>query len=249
MKAPEEKKNRPAWHEPHAGIRTDSYALLGALLTAPPSRVVLSLVKELDWGHNLPADLQDALAELSRCGSTVPEAGIAAEYNRLFVGLGSGELVPYASWYRDKIIQSTPLAAVRSDLVRLGIARQPGTSESEDHAGALCEVMALLSVPGNVSDSWQGAFFGKHILPWMMQFFTDMRKAAQTPFYSAVAGFGSVFLAWEKEYLEFTVREYHPERPSQTPTGTEYAEEKTGHCPPGRSCSIENNSGGREHDR
>ncbi len=63
--------------------------------------------------------------------------------------MGCGEMVPYASWYRDRMIQSSPLASLRADLMRLGIVRQPDSYESEDHAGALCETMALLSREAN----------------------------------------------------------------------------------------------------
>ena len=54
-------------------------------------------------------------------------------------------MVPYASWYRERMIQSSPLASLRGDLMRLGIVRQPDSYESEDHAGAICEAMALLT--------------------------------------------------------------------------------------------------------
>ena len=93
----------------------------------------------------------------------VRQKGIAEEFQRLFVGLGSGELVPYASWYLEKMIQSAPLAAIRADLGRLGIVRQSTCFEPEDHAGVLCEIMALLSVPENdIAEEEQAAFFRSH---------------------------------------------------------------------------------------
>jgi len=196
-------ESRPRWYAPHANIRTDSYVLLAAMLLGPPSEETVKLVRELHWEEDLPEALTSALAALSHAGRTCPAHSIAEEFHRLFVGLGSGELVPYGSWYREKNIQSAPLAAIRTDLAHLGILRKADCFEPEDHAGALCEIMALLSMPENaVPEYEQAAFFRQHLGPWMPQFFKDLQAGQKKQFYRTVGIFGSSFLDYESEYLQ-----------------------------------------------
>lgn len=193
----------PSWHEPYAEIRTDAYVLLAAFLNCAPTREFLRLLQDLHWSEALPEELHQALAAIKRAGKDTPEETIAEEYQRLFVGLGSGELVPYASWYREKMIQSAPLAHIRTDLRKLGVIRRDDTFETEDHAGALCEIMALLTLPDNeVDEGEQAAFFKKHISPWMGRFFADLEAGGNAGFYPAVGRFGRCFLAGESFYLQ-----------------------------------------------
>jgi len=195
-------QSRPAWYKPHSHIRTDSYVLLAALLNDTPSEIVMELVQNLCWDEDLPESMNEALAALSRAGRTCPVDTIAEEYYRLFVGLGSGELLPYGSWYREKTIQSAPLAAIRSDLARLEIVRQADCFEPEDHAGVLCEIMALLSFPANeMPEHEQAAFFDRHLGPWLPQFFKDLQAVEKSEFYRTVGAFGCCFMAGEIDYL------------------------------------------------
>ncbi len=203
MKATAGYQSRPAWYRPYARIRTDGYVLLAAFLTGSPSRNLIVLVREMGWNDDLPEKLLANLALLNQAGRRCPADRIVEEYNRLFVGLGSGELVPYASWHLEKMIQSAPLAAIRSDLNRLGIVRQAGSFESEDHAGALCEIMALLSAAENeVSDQEQADFFERHIASWLPQFFMELGSVDKAEFYPTVGAFGSAFLETERDYLQ-----------------------------------------------
>jgi TorA maturation chaperone TorD len=192
----------PAWIRPHAAIRTDGYVLLAALLTDTPTEDTINLVRNLNWEEDLTVPMQTALTELVHACAVCSLNSIVKEYDRIFVGLGSGELVPYGSWYLEKMIQSAPLAAVRYDLARLGIIRQSGCFESEDHAGALCETMALLSLPENaIPESDQAYFFANHIATWVPQFFQDLQTLDNVGFYRSVGRFGWCFLSAEKEYL------------------------------------------------
>ena len=64
------------------------------------------------------------------------------EYFDLFIGVGRGELCPYASYYLTGFLNERPLARVRQDLKHLGIERAEGQREPEDHLAILCEMMA-----------------------------------------------------------------------------------------------------------
>ncbi len=90
--------------------------------------------------------LGSALAEIGALAQAMPEEAVAAEYNELFIGLTRGELVPYASYYLTGFLYEKPLARLRGDMSRLGIARADASTEPEDHIAALCEMMAGLIV-------------------------------------------------------------------------------------------------------
>ena len=96
-----------------------------------------------------------------------------------------------------------PVAALRSDLARLGIERQSGIVESEDHISALCDAMALIIRNGNeISLDTQRAFFNDHIAPWVHQFFSDMQNAKTAHFYRSVGFFGESFFDFEQQLLQ-----------------------------------------------
>jgi TorA maturation chaperone TorD len=194
----------PGWFTSFAGLRADAYVLAASLLGKPPSEHLVGILRNLEWDEGVPEKVCHALRVLRQACLDYPLALLEEEYHSLFVGLGSGEVVPYASWYREGKIQSTPLAALRSDLVRLGIVKQEETIEPEDHAGALCEIMALISQePNNVPHTTQARFFEQHIAPWMIRFFDDLNSIRSSAFYRAVGLFGSCFLEFEREYLEY----------------------------------------------
>ena len=51
---------------------------------------------------------------------------IEREFFDLFIGVGRGELMPYASYYLTGLLHERPLARLRADLSELGIARASG---------------------------------------------------------------------------------------------------------------------------
>ncbi len=198
------KIDAPVWFASYANIRTDVYVMLASLLGRPPSKELLNILQNLQWDGAVPETMDTSLRALCKAGLYYSPAAMEDEFNRLFVGLGCGEMVPYASWYRERMIQSSPLASLRSDLFGLGIVRQEGSYESEDHAGALCEIMALISrKPNDEPHATQAAFFQRHIAPWMMTFFEDMQSAKSARFYRVVGLVGSRFLESESEYLKY----------------------------------------------
>lgn len=185
-----------------AQVRTDSYILLASLLGHPPSVALRDVLVNLQWDDAVPDGLGRSLTALSQAGCACAIESMQAEYQKLFVGLGSGELIPYASWYLEKRIQSRPLAKLRSDLYRLGVVRQAGDHEPEDHAAALCEVMTILSdAAGGYPLDTQIDFFERHLATWITGFFHDLRMARSAVFYRSVGAFGSHFMECESRYL------------------------------------------------
>ena len=129
-------------------LRGQVYRLLSRLLAAPPDRAVLDLVSGME-GDDTP--LGRGIAALAaRAAITSPEAA-ADEYGDLFIGVGRGELVPFASYYLTGFLNEKPLARLRGEMARLGIARADDVKEPEDHIAALCEMMAGL-IEGSFGD-------------------------------------------------------------------------------------------------
>ena len=64
------------------------------------------------------------------------------EYFDLFIGVGRGEILPYASYYLTGFLHERPLARLRGDLPLFGIERVDNNPEPEDNAATLCEIMA-----------------------------------------------------------------------------------------------------------
>jgi len=198
------KTDGPAWLAAYAKIRCDSYVMLASLLGQQPSETLLKVIQNLQWDEPIPERLDRAVKALRQASHEYLLGDLEDEYTKLFVGLGCGEIVPYASWYREKMIQSSPLASLRSDLILLGIVRQADSHESEDHAGALCECMALISKKPNEMDyAMQAKFFKQHVAPWMASFFKDLESAKSAQFYRKVGIFGSRFLESEIEYFKY----------------------------------------------
>jgi TorA maturation chaperone TorD len=127
-------------------------------------------------------------------------AQVQREFFDLFIGVGRGELLPYASYYLTGFLQDRPLARLRGDLARLGLARAEGRFEPEDHLGTLCEIMSgfadgRFAVPAEE----EKAFFGRFLLPWAPRFFADLEHAKPASFYKAVGTVGRVFIEIEAE--------------------------------------------------
>ncbi|MCW8087960.1 molecular chaperone TorD family protein [Roseococcus sp. MDT2-1-1] len=142
----------------------------------------------------LPGDdtpVGTALGALGEAARAADPISAGREYHDLFIGLGRGELLPFASYYLTGFLHERPLAELRGDLARLGIARAAAVPEPEDHIAFECEVMAglLRGAPEEVD-----AFFARHLRPWAMRFFADLELAEAAVFYRAVGGLGRALM-------------------------------------------------------
>lgn len=165
--------------------RANLYALLGHLLSGVPDAAVLRRLGALE-GDASP--LGQALGALA-AGARVAEAeALAHEYHDLFIGLGRGELLPFASYYLTGFLHERPLAELRAELLRLGIARAEGVREPEDHVAFICEVMAGLLRGGAPEEAER--MLQRHLRPWAARFFTDLEGAKAAVFYRAVGTLG-----------------------------------------------------------
>lgn len=183
-------------------MRAAVYELLSALLAGQPADETLQRLRDI--GDVDASDGQIAMGwELMKQASLKSDmASVHEEYFALLIGVGRGELVPFGSWYITGFLMEKPLAVLRSDLEKLGIERQSGVAESEDHVAALCDAMALIIQHSDeIPFSTQQTFFNDHLAPWVGQFFNDMQNAKAAHFYRSVGFFGESFFDFEQQLL------------------------------------------------
>jgi TorA maturation chaperone TorD len=179
--------------------RAQQYALLATLLAAAPSRALLGQIAQLG-AADAATPLGAAHADLAAAAEATTPSEVEREFYELFVGLGRGELLPYASYYLTGFLNERPLSRLREDLAQLGIARSDDNPEPEDHAATLCEIMAgLASGRFPAPPQAQRTIFERHLAPWMGRLFADMEKAEGAKFYAKVGTLGRLFLDIEAE--------------------------------------------------
>ena len=187
--------------DPVDAARSHEYLLLATLLSAAPSGKLLDQLAALT-GDATP--LGRAHIALAAAAAGAVPAKVEREYFDLFVGLGRGELLPYASYYLTGFLNERPLSRLRADLAALGIERVANGSEPEDHAAILCEIMAgLAGGRFEAPSDAQRAFFEKHVAPWMGRLFDDIEGAEHATFYRAVGALGRAFIEIEMEAFTF----------------------------------------------
>jgi TorA maturation chaperone TorD len=181
--------------------RGQEYSLLSALLLRSPDAQMLGRLAHL--GDGSPLGL--AHAALAEAAARTDAESAAREHFTLFVGLGRGELLPYASYYLTGSLQGRPLASLRQTLQRIGIERVDGQAEPEDHAAILLEVMAGLA--GGAISAPAGTdreIFDHHLAPWIGRFFADLEHTASADFYARVGMLGRTFIGLETQAFLLT---------------------------------------------
>jgi len=179
--------------------RADLYNFLGLLLAGPPNEMLLEQCADLGGDDGPLGTAINALAKIARLSKP---AQVEREFNKLFIGLGRGELLPYASYYLTGFLNEKPLASRRRDMAARGMRRAPNVYEPEDNIASLMELMGAMIVgrfgaPAPLDD--QKVFFNRHITPWAGHFYSDLEAAKNSVFYAAVGAVGRVFMEIESE--------------------------------------------------
>jgi TorA maturation chaperone TorD len=188
--------------------RADLYALIARLFIAPPDVVLLSALANADsfTSHQTDNPLDIAWEKLILTAAVMDAYPVQDEFNALFISAGTPLVDPYASKYLGGFMNEKPLAALRSELAELGLARVAGVCETEDHLAALCEtIRAMIAGEQGVVRQplqRQKLFFEKHIAPWYSRCFDDIRSATDANFYRQVAEFAQAFFSIESEAFE-----------------------------------------------
>lgn len=186
-------------------LRADLYNFLGLMLSGPPDQLLLDQCAGLSGDDS---DLGQAIAGLARVAKASKPKKVESEFNALFVGLGRGELLPYASYYLTGFLNEKPLATLRTDMAVRGMTRAPNVFEPEDNIASLMEMMGGMivgrfGVPAALED--QKTFFNKHIAPWAGHFFADLEGAKNSVLYASLGSVGKAFMEIEREAFRMTV--------------------------------------------
>jgi len=170
--------------------RSEQYRFIARLLASPPSAETLSHIAQLQGDDS---QLGHAFTNLAQAAGSADAKKVEREFFELFVGVGRGELLPYASFYQTGFLNERPLADLRGDLAALGVARAEGRHEPEDHIALLFEVMADFAVGEiDADERTQARFYARHVQPWALQFFDDLATAPSVGFYRPVAEIGRI---------------------------------------------------------
>ena len=180
-------------------LRADLYDYLSVALSNPPTKELIKKTTELKGDES---DLGAGFKSLSRVASSQNEKSVTSEFNALFIGVGRGELLPYASFYLTGFLNEKPLALLRNDMAALQIERSANVYEPEDNIASLLEMMAGM-ITGRFGEpaslSQQRDFFNRHIGPWAGHFFSDLEGAKNSVFYAPIGAIGRAFIEIEQE--------------------------------------------------
>ncbi|ALK89441.1 TorD/DmsD family molecular chaperone [Limnohabitans sp. 63ED37-2] len=183
--------------------RAELYGLLSQLLYAAPS---VDLLGQLQVAVTEAPDaggfLEEPWRELVASARSLNHAQVAAEYNRLFGGVGKPEVYLYGSHYLSGFLNEKPLVKLRDDLATLGLGKGEGMSDTEDHVAYVFEVMRYLIAGDDVTVSnltQQMAFFSQHVQPWVTRMCQAIQAHPQAAFYARVADFTAAFMGVEAQ--------------------------------------------------
>ena len=175
-------------------LRARLYRLLARFLARPPDREYLALAAAMSGDRS---ELGKAVQAFSEVAARQREDIVTQEFHDLFIGLGRGELLPYASYYLTGFLHEKPLARLRRDMAVLGIAGDESSSEPEDHIAALMDMMAGLiegsfGAPADIAT--QKKFFDDHIGSWAKHFYRELEGAKSSVLYATLGQVGRVFM-------------------------------------------------------
>lgn len=183
--------------------RAELYGLLSRLYYAAPDAELLSALRVAVT--EAPADgafLQEPWQLLVGAARELSDGAITQEFDGLFGGVGKPEVFLYGSHYLSGFLNEKPLARLRADLDRLGLARDESMPETEDHIAYLCEVMRYLIAGDDVAVcnlTAQRDFFATHLQPWVLQLCDALAVQPRARFYAALAQFTRAFVSVETQ--------------------------------------------------
>jgi len=183
--------------------RAELYGLLAQLYYAKPTPDTLAALRvAVTEAPAAGGFLQEPWQQLVGAARAQDDEAIAAEFDRLFGGVGKPEVFLYGSHYLSGFLNEKPLVRLRSDLAALGLARGEAMPETEDHVAYLCEVMRYLIAGDDVAVcnlTAQRNFFATHLQPWILQLCDALQGQPAAHFYAALAQFTRAFVAVEAQ--------------------------------------------------
>jgi TorA maturation chaperone TorD len=183
--------------------RAELYGLLAGLWLAPPDEAMLqqfrvAVTQAPEPGGHLERPWQDLVAAMR----SATAAGAAAEYSALFHSVGKAEIVAYGSYYIGGALNDQSLAHLRTDLAKLGLARDESRLETEDHVAYVFEVMRYLIAGDDVAVcnlEQQRRFFRSHVQTWVDKLCDAVVAHPRAHTWGALAVFTRAFVEVETQ--------------------------------------------------
>ena len=186
-------------------LRVDMYSFLASLLRTEPTA---ELVNQLTNLESDDSPIGKSIKTLSKLASSMDLPTIRDEYVRIFVGVGRGEILPFASYYLTGFLKDKPLAKLRNDMKEIGIELAENVKEPEDHIASLFDMMSGLILGKfnkKFSISEQKNFFNKHLGPWVDLLMRDIESSKIAVFYSPIGTIGREFIEIERSSFSMDV--------------------------------------------
>ena len=183
--------------------RAEVYGLLAQLYYAAPTPQTLAALRVAVTEAPAPGGfLEEPWRDLVGAARAMSDEAVAAEYEALFGGVSKPEVYLFGSHYLSGFLNEKPLARLRTELATLGLARDEGMPETEDHIAYLCEVMRYLIAGDDVAVanlSRQSEFFAAHVQPWVTALCDAIAAHPRARFYAALAEFTRAFVSVEAQ--------------------------------------------------
>ena len=186
-------------------LRADMYSFLANMIRTEPSQELLDSVKKLTGDDS---SIGKSIKLISKLASTMHISEIQDEYVNLFVGVGRGELLPFASYYLTGFLNDKPLSKLRNNMNELGVVRIKEVKEPEDHVSSLFDIMSGM-ITGQFGKQYsiteQSNFFEKHLNSWIHLLMSDIESAKTAVFYAPIGSLGKEFINIEREAFRMNV--------------------------------------------
>ncbi|MDC1067173.1 molecular chaperone TorD family protein [Alphaproteobacteria bacterium] len=186
-------------------LRADMYSFLANLLRSEPSEELVNQLTKLESDES---PIGKSIKTLSKLASSLDLPTIRDEYVRIFIGVGRGEILPFASYYLTGFLKDKPLAKLRNDMKEIGIQLAENVKEPEDHIASLFDMMSGL-ILGKFSKKFsigeQKDFFNKHLAPWVDLLMRDIESSRIAVFYSPIGTIGREFMEIERSSFSMDV--------------------------------------------
>lgn len=186
--------------------RAELYGLMSRLWLAPPDAELLQqFAVAVTQAPEAGAHLEEPWLQLVGALRATTVEAAAAEHEALFHGVGKPEVFAYGSYYLTGFLNEKPLAALRTDLLDLGLTRDPLRAETEDHVSYVFEVMRYLIAGDDAAVcnlERQRRFFRTHVQPWVEDLCITTAGHPRADTWRAVAAFTRSFVQIEAQAFD-----------------------------------------------
>ena len=186
-------------------LRADMYSFLANLLRAEPDE---KLVEQLTFLKSDDSPIGKSIKTLSKLATSLDLPTIRDEYVKIFLGVGRGEILPFASYYLTGFLKDKPLAKLRQDMQEIGIKLEDEVKEPEDHIATIFDMMSGLILgkfEKKCSIADQKDFFNNHLAPWVDLLMRDIESSKIAVFYSPIGTIGKEFMEIERASFSMNV--------------------------------------------